>query len=96
MSRHLYKDQDGVQRILHFDEDKPYTPTVETVVQMDEIAASIARDREIMWHGVNKVVARIPVTIMERAMHEGWDDDDWRKFLNSAEAIPYRIWPGRV
>ena len=47
-------------------------------------------------NGHNKLLARIPVTIFERSVHEGWDEGDWARWLNSSEAAPFRIWQGRV
>ena len=56
---------------------------------------SVERDRAIMAHdGHNKLLARIPVTIFERSVHEGWDEGDWARWLNSSEAAPFRIWRG--
>ena len=58
--------------------------------------SEIARSPANMRHGVNKVVARIPITIYERSIHEDWDEGDWKRWLNSTEAAPFRIWGGRV
>jgi hypothetical protein len=79
-----------------WDDESPERVVVQTEQVLDEILDGIARDREIMPHGVNKLLARIPITIYERSVHEGWGDDDWAKWLNSAEAAPFRVWSGRV
>jgi hypothetical protein len=47
-------------------------------------------------NGVNKLLARIPIEVYERSVHEQWDEADWARYLNSAEAAPFRIWRGRV
>ena len=95
-TKKVYMNSDGVRRTLHLDDDSPNVIRVQTEQTMDEILASIERDREIMSHGINKLVARIPIHIFEQACHEKWDESDWRKFLNSSECSPYRIWRGRV
>jgi hypothetical protein len=93
----IYKDADGVRRTLITDEAKPGAFGVFTEQRLDEIFDSIARDKENhRERSVNKTLARIPVTVYERAVHEKWDEDDWRKFLNSDECKPFRIWQGRV
>jgi hypothetical protein len=96
--RTTYRDwQDGVRRTLITDDERSEDFTVHTEQVLDEILASVERDREIMSHnGVNKLLARIPIEVYERACHQQWDDGDWARYLNSAEAAPFRIWRGRV
>jgi hypothetical protein len=97
MTERIYQDRNGVRRTFIADPDRPYSPVVKTEQFMDDILESIARDRETMPNnGPNKLVARVPVYIYERAVHEDWDEDDWKKWLNSTEAEPFRIWRGRV
>lgn len=93
----VYKDADGVRRTLVVDETTPNVFGVFTEQKLDEIFEGIIRDRENhKERSVNKLLARIPMIVYERARHENWDEDDWRKFLNSSEAAPFRIWQGRV
>ena len=95
--RTIYRDADGVRRTLVTDDERPEDFAVHTEQVLDEILDSIERDRSTMSHdGVNKLLARIPIPIYERAVHEQWDDADWTRWLNSAEAAPFRIWQGRV
>ena len=99
MSEHrtTYRNGDGVRRTLITDDERPEDFAVHTEQVLDEILDSIERDRTIMRHdGVNKLLARIPIPIYERAVHEQWDDGDWARWLNSSEAAPFRIWRGRV
>lgn len=92
-----YADADGVRRTLITDDERPNDFVVHTQQYLDEILDSVARDREIMSHnGMNKLLARLPVSVYERAVHEHWDEGDWRRYLNSAEAAPFRIWQGNV
>lgn len=96
MTNHTYQNRDGVRRTVIIDPDRPYSPIVHTEQDIEPILEGIARDRDNMRHGVNKVVARIPITIYERSIHEDWDEGDWKRWLNSTEAAPFRIWGGRV
>jgi len=95
--RTTYRDADGVRRTLITDEERPGDLVVHTEQVLDEILGGIARDRETMPHnGVNKLLARIPIPIYERSVHEQWDEQTWRKWLNSSEAAPFRVWRGNV
>jgi hypothetical protein len=95
--RITYQNRDGVRRTSIVDDDRPDLLVVHTEQVLDEVLASVERDREIMkMNGENKLLARIPIPIYERAVHEGWDEGDWARYLNSYEAQPYRIWRGRV
>jgi hypothetical protein len=95
-SKSVYRDADGVRRTIITDDERPNGFVVNTQQYLDEILDSVKRDRETMSHGVNKLLARLPVTVYERACHEHWGEDDWRKYLNSSEAAPFRIWQGKV
>ena len=92
----VYHDAYGVRRTLIVDDERPGF-VVNTQQDVEPVLASVERDRAIMAHdGVNKLLARIPVSIFERSVHEQWDEGDWKKWLNSSEAAPFRVWPGRV
>ena len=79
------------------DDDHPDRVVVKTEQVLDEILAGIARDRETHDpRAVNKLAARIPIQIYEQSVLEGWDEDRWKKYLNSSEAAPFRVWRGRV
>jgi hypothetical protein len=93
----VYANANGVRRTLISDDERPGV-IVQTEQVLDEILAGIHRDREAANdnHAVNKLVARLPVAVFERAVNEGWGEDDWRRYLNSSEAAPFRIWRGRV
>ena len=93
----LYRDADGIRRTAIWDDEDPDQFTVHTQQDVEPILDSVERDRAVMSHdGVNKLLARIPITIYERSVHEDWDEGDWARWLNSSEAAPYRIWQGRV
>ena len=93
----VYEDRDGVRRTLIADDERPDRFVVNTEQDLEPVLESVARDRELMANnGVNKLAARIPVSIYERSVHEQWSESDWKRWLNSAEAEPFRIWKGRV
>jgi hypothetical protein len=92
----VYQDADGVRRTLIVDDERPGF-VVNTEQDIEPVLDSVERDRAIMRHdGVNKLLARIPVSIFERSVHEQWDEGDWKRWLNSSEAAPFRVWQGRV
>jgi hypothetical protein len=93
----VYEDRNGVRRTLIADDEWPDRFVVKTSQDLEPILESVARDRELMANtGVNKLAARIPVSIYERAIHEEWSEDDWKRWLNSSEAEPFRIWKGKL
>jgi hypothetical protein len=94
--KRIYRDADGVRRTMVWDDEDPNQVAVVTEQDVEPILDGIHRDREIMTHGVNKLAARIPVSIYERAIHQQWDEDDWTRWLNSDEGAPWRVWRGRV
>ena len=100
MSEHRipYQDQDGVRRTAIWDDERPNEVTVQTEENIGPALDSIARDRELMPHGTNKLAARLPVTIVEDLIHRGIynDEDAFKKWLNGPEAAPWRIWKGQV
>lgn len=92
-----YQDRDGVRRTLILDDERPDRVVIKTEQVLDEILDGIARDRENHRPGGDiKHAARIPIEIYEKMINEGWDKDDERKWLNSSDAAPFRIWKGRV
>jgi hypothetical protein len=92
----VYHNADGVRRTLIVDDERPGF-VVNTEQDIEPVLDSVERDRAIMRHdGVNKLLARIPVSIFERSVHEQWDEGDWKRWLNSSEAAPFRIWKGKV
>lgn len=92
----VYRDEFGVRRTMILDDERPDRVVIKTEQVVDEIMAGIERDRETMRHGVNKLAARIPIEIYEKMINEGWGPDDEKRWLNSSDAAPFRIWKGRV
>lgn len=97
-ARRRYGAGSGFTRDLITDTDNPHQFSTNLRQDVEPILDGIHRDRENMRHGVNKVAARLPMVVVEDLMHRGiWDDEDaMRKWLNSSEAEPWRIWKGRI
>ena len=71
----IYRDAFGVRRRLIWDDENPDQVTVHTAQDVEPVLDGVARDREIMSHnGVNKLLARIPIEVYERSVHERWDE----------------------
>lgn len=92
---HVYLNAHGVRKTLHWDDERPDGFVIRTEEDIEPLLESVHRDREIMRNdGVNKVLGRVPRTVAERAVHEQWDEGDWRKWWNG-EGRAFRIWnPG--
>lgn len=97
-ARRRYAAGDGFTRDLITDSDDPYAFSTNLRQDVEPILDGIHRDREHMRHGKNKVAARLPMVIVENLMVRGiWNDEDaMRRWLNSYEARPWRIWQGQV
>ena len=95
---HIYRDSLGIRRTSIWEDDNPNQITVRTDQDLTPILDGIARDRETMRHGENKLAARIPLTVYEDLKHRGIADDEakFKAWLNSSEATPWRIWSGRM
>lgn len=95
--RVIYRDSGGVRRTSITDDERPGELRVYTELQMDEVLDSINRARESHpTRSTNKLVAKVPMTIMEQSIHEQWDDDRWKQWLNDPDNAIFRVWQGRV
>jgi hypothetical protein len=96
--RRVYRDSDGIRRTMLWDDEDPNQVTVKTAQDIEPILDGIARDRETMRHGTNKLAARLPVFIYENLVARGIinDEDRFKAWLNGPEAAPWRVWRGRL
>jgi hypothetical protein len=80
------------------DDDTPYVVRVLTESDMTQTIENNKVMRELHpQRSTNKLVARgVPITVAEQALREGWDDNDWKKWLNDPDNAAFRVWPGRV
>jgi hypothetical protein len=95
----IYRDADGVRKTMIWDDEDPSKVTIKTEQVLDEILDGIARDREFAGKAKDQQPShRLPRIVYEDLVFRGiaGDDDAFRKWLNSPEAAPWRIWPGTV
>ena len=95
----IYKDYDGIKKTMIWDDEDPSQVTIKTEQDIGEIVDRIARDRDLSSGrraGDQEPTHRLPVIVWEDLKKKGIADDDdaFRKWLNSSEATPWRIWPG--
>jgi hypothetical protein len=93
-----FKNQDGVRQTITWEDGEPDKFGVLTEQDVEPILDGIARDRAHMRHGVNKVVARLPLFVVEDLIRREiyFDEPRFKKWLNSPEASEWRVWQGRV
>lgn len=95
----VYRDADGVKKTMIWDDDNPSQVYIKTEQDLTEILAGIARDRELAGRAKDLQPShRLPLIVWEDLKKRGIADDDdaFRKWLNSSEASPWRVWPGSV
>jgi hypothetical protein len=98
--QHVYHNADGIRRTMFADPDRPGEFAILVEQDVEEILDGVQRRRENHKTGItdNKILGSIPIIVAEDLKRRGiWDDDDaFRKWLNSWEARPFRVWEGRV
>lgn len=64
----------------------------------DPLLDKVQRERELTQSKDMKLAARIPITVVEQAMREGWFNDKarWRRWLNDPDNRGFRVYQGRV
>ena len=96
----VYHNADGIRRTMFADPDRPGEFAILVEQDVEEILDGVQRKRENHKPGFtdNKMLGSIPIIVAEDLKRRGiWDDDDaFRKWLNSWEARPFRVWEGRV
>lgn len=87
----------AIGRTYLTDWEQPDKLVVKTSVSLPDLERNNWRlAEEVNRRAANRYVARVPMTVWEQSIHEKWGDDDWKRYLNSAEAAPFRVWKGRV
>lgn len=97
MEKEVYQERDGVRRTVYFDRDEPDDFVIQTEQDISPLLDTVKEMAEVHpKRSTNKLVARVPVEVYERSVHERWDDDDWKKWLNDPDNSPFRVWKGKV
>lgn len=94
-----YQRNPYVRNTIHADTDEPDKFTVQTTEELDQLFDYCAEKRKAasgrapdgMVH-----IAEIPLSIAETAEVEGWDEGDWRRWLNDPDNAMFRTWKGRI
>jgi hypothetical protein len=98
MGRLVYSSWGGaIQREILTDPDRPYEFATRTSVNLPDLEANnlaLAEGQSAL--APMTVLARAPMTVYEQSIREGWDEDDWTRWLNDPDNAPFRVWKGRV
>ena len=100
MRREIFDQFGSAVKVLHtHDHDDPDRVVVETFEDIEPILAEAKHLRE-NHRGTEamKHVARVPASVVEKAILEGWfhDQKAWDRWLNDPQNKPFRVWEGRV
>ena len=93
-----YRDDGAVKRTMIWEDEDP---NIIHVYTEQDLTQAIENNKVVREHhprrSTNKLIARgVPITVAEQAMLEGWDEQDWAKWLNDPDNAAFRIWKGRV
>jgi len=93
-----YRDDGAIKRTMYWEDDDPDVVHVYTEQDLTQAIENNKIMRELHpRRSTNKLLARgVPVSVMERAMREDWDERDWAKWLDDPDNAAFRIWQGRV
>lgn len=95
--RTVYHNRDGYRRTLITDDADPFVVHTNTELHLDPILNAVAEAKENQRElRTMRHVAKVPMTVYEQSLREGWDDDDWKRWLNDSQNKPFRVWEGRV
>lgn len=100
MRKYLYAADGTVARVLHARPEDPFGDfAIQTVEDVEPIIDSVKELSENQGGKSHwKHVARVPVTVVEQAMREGWyhDQAKWKQWLNDSQNKDFRVWKGRA
>lgn len=93
-----YQRNPYVRNVIHADTDDPDKFAIETTEEVDQLLDFCKAKREAVANAPDGLVhvAEVPLSIAERAEIEGWDQADWRRWLNDPDNAGFRTWKGRV
>lgn len=95
--RRVYHDQDGVRRTVYWEDDKPDDFGINTEVDVSQLVDNNKALAELHpQRSMNKLVARVPLTVYEQSLREKWDESKWKRWLNDSDNRAFRVWQGQV
>jgi len=94
----IYRNDGAVKRTMIWEDDAPEIVHVQTEQDLTQAVENNKIMRELHpRRSNNKLIARgVPIQVAEKAMLEGWDEQDWKRWLNDPDNAAFRIWKGRV
>jgi hypothetical protein len=96
----IYAADGTIARVLHADDRDPFGDfAIETFEDVEPLLDSVKHMREVQNPKAHmRHVAEVPVTIYEKAVREGWANDQaaWARFLNDPDNRAFRVWEGRL
>ena len=94
----VYQNDGSRKRTMYWDDEDPEKVHVYTEQDLTQCLENNKIMRELHpRHSTNKLVARgVPITVYEKSILEGWDEQDWAKWLDDPDNAAFRIWQGRV
>lgn len=98
MGRLVYSSWGGaIRREILTDPERPYEFAQRTEVDLPDLEANnrALAEGQSALHATT-TLARVPMTIYEQSVREGWDEADWTRWLNDPDNKPFRVWPGKV
>jgi len=97
MNRKILLDHyNGITEWVHLDPERPGDLTVEELQDCEPVLEAARRLSEATPGRELRHVAFIPAVIMNRALRERWDPEDFRKWANDPDNKLFRTWPGRL
>ena len=93
-----YRNDGAVKRTMIWEDNSPNEVHVYTEQDLTQAIENNKILQELHpRRSTNKLIARgVPIHVAERAMLEGWDEQDWAKWLNDPDNVAFRVWQGRV
>lgn len=99
MGQKIYDVVGNVTRVAHSDASNPSVLAWETIEDHQPTIESAKQLREhVTRQDTFRHVARVPLTVYEQALREGWADDEaaWKRWLNDGQNAAFRVWEGKV
>lgn len=96
MRREILDQYGTVVKVLHTQDDEGVIETIEDVEPIIDEVKALRDDHRARGHF--KHVARVPSSVVEQAMREGWFHDQarWNRWLNDGQNRDFRVWEGTV
>jgi hypothetical protein len=100
-STYLLRRGQGYTKRIITDSENPFKLVEKTEIDYEPILDEVkflsenqrpTRGDQNHW----RYCAKVPMDVYERSIHENWDDDDWKKWLNDPQNEPFRVWKGKV